>query len=309
MYDFVGNVLNRLGRHDEAIAVYSRAIELDPKYVKAYISLGNTLKTQRKLDEAIACFRKAIELKPDFDSAHHYLGSALAAQGKLDEAIACYREAIELKPDFAWAHANLGSVLAVQGKLDEAIACCRKSIELNPKWSWAHVNLGNGLGQQGKLDEAVAAYREANRLKPDDAGARDALARGLNGLAWNLATHSEAARRDPNGAVSMAKEAVELKPQEGGYCNTLGTALYRAGRWKDAIETLEMADRLSAGKHLGYNAFFIAMAHWQLGDKDNARMWRDKAALWIEKNQPKSEELRRFRAEAEELITLKKKKD
>jgi superkiller protein 3 len=304
MYDFVGNVLNRLGRHDEAIAVYRRAIELDPKYVRAYISLGNTLKTQGKLDEAIACFRKAIELKPDFDSVHNFLGSALAAQGKLDEAIACYRKAIQLNPNFAWAYANLGSALAVQGKLDEAIAACRKSIEVNPKWSWAHVNLGNGLSQQGKLDEAVAAYREAIRLKPDDAGARDALARGLNSLAWTLATHPEPARRDPNGAVSMAKEAVELKPREGSYCNTLGTALYRVGRWKDAIETLERADRLQGGKRLGYCAFFIAMAHWQLGDHERARKCYDQAVEWMDRDEPKNEELRRFREEATGLMKV-----
>ena len=75
------------------------------------------------------------------------------------------------------------------------------------------------------------------------------------------------------------------------------------------IETLQSADQLQGGKRLGYCAFFIAMAHWQLDDKDNARMWCDKAALWMEKNQPKSEELRRFRAEAEELMKAEQQKD
>jgi len=47
--------------------------------------------------------------------------------------------------------------------------------------------------------------------------------------------------------------------------------------------------------------FFLAMTRWQLGDKQEARKWYDKAVQWMEKNQPKDEELIRFRAEAEEF--------
>ena len=48
--------------------------------------------------------------------------------------------------------------------------------------------------------------------------------------------------------------------------------------------------------------FFLAMAHWQLGEKDKARQWYDRAVEWMDKNEPMNEELRRFRNEAEELI-------
>src|SRR5262249_49881056 len=101
----------------------------------------------------------------------------------------------------------------------------------------------------------------------------------------------------------------ELMPQEGIYCKTLGTALYRAGRWKDAIETLVSADQLLGGKHLGHNALFIAMAHWQLGNKEEARRWYDKAVEWMDKNQPTNEELDRFRAEAAGLMKVEQNKD
>ena len=51
------------------------------------------------------------------------------------------------------------------------------------------------------------------------------------------------------------------------------------------------------------------MAHWQLGDKEAARKWYDRAVEWMETNQPKDEQLRRFRAEAAELLGVEKKKD
>jgi hypothetical protein len=50
--------------------------------------------------------------------------------------------------------------------------------------------------------------------------------------------------------------------------------------------------------------FFLAMAHWQLDEKDKARKWFDQAVEWMDKNQPKNEELRRFRAEAAELMKI-----
>ena len=50
------------------------------------------------------------------------------------------------------------------------------------------------------------------------------------------------------------------------------------------------------------------MANWQLGEKDKARQWYDKAAQWMEKNEPKNEELRRFRKEAEELLVVRAEK-
>lgn len=51
--------------------------------------------------------------------------------------------------------------------------------------------------------------------------------------------------------------------------------------------------------------FFLAMAHQQLGEKQQAREWYDRATEWMDKNEPKNEELRCFRAEAFELLKLK----
>ena len=50
----------------------------------------------------------------------------------------------------------------------------------------------------------------------------------------------------------------------------------------------------------------MAMAHSQLGDKEQARKWYDRAVAWMEKNDPKNEELARFRVEAEDLLKIAK---
>jgi hypothetical protein len=51
-----------------------------------------------------------------------------------------------------------------------------------------------------------------------------------------------------------------------------------------------------------YDWFFLAMAHWRLGDRDKARTWFGRAVKWMDAHQPQDVELRRFRAEAEALL-------
>ena len=92
-----------------------------------------------------------------------------------------------------------------------------------------------------------------------------------------------------------------------GHWNTLGVAHYHAVNWKAATVALKKSDELLKGNELSFNAFFLAMAHWQLGNKDEARKWYDQAVGWMEKNKPHDEELRRFRAEAEALLKIEKK--
>jgi hypothetical protein len=52
---------------------------------------------------------------------------------------------------------------------------------------------------------------------------------------------------------------------------------------------------------------FLALAHWHLGEQENARELYDRAVGWMDKNEPKNEEMRRFRAEAAQLLELKDK--
>ncbi|NQV99220.1 MAG: tetratricopeptide repeat protein, partial [Rhodospirillales bacterium] len=60
-----------------------------------------------KLDECVTSYNKAITIKPDYAEAHSNLGIALQALGKIKEAVTSYNKAISIKPDYAEAHSNL----------------------------------------------------------------------------------------------------------------------------------------------------------------------------------------------------------
>ena len=108
-------------------------------------------------------------------------------------------------------------------------------------------------------------------------------------------------------ALALSKKAVELAPRSEMAWRSLGMAQYRAGEWKASIEALEKSIELNNNGADSLHWFFLAMAHWQLGDKTQARTWYDKAVPWMEKNQPKNEKLVRFRAEAAALLEVNEK--
>jgi tetratricopeptide (TPR) repeat protein len=112
--------------------------------------------------------------------------------------------------------------------------------------------------------------------------------------------------RNPRRAVELASKAVELEPKQGMYRNTLGAAHCRAGEWPAAIEALNKSMELRQGGD-AFDWYFLAMAEWQRGNKDEARKWYDKAVEWAEKNAKDNEELKRFSAEASALLGMKDK--
>ena len=260
-----------------------------------------------QLDEAIRYYTAALALRQRNPGASVNLGNALKCKGELDGAITAYRDALQEHPDYAIAHEGLGLALEKKGCLDEAIAELRETIRLR-NYVLDYIILGNMLAQKGLWDEAIAIYKQAIKLDPKHAkvhqwGRAYELGNVYNAWAWLLATAPDATARNPEEAVKLAKRALELGPQNAAYWNTLGVAQYRAGAWKEASLALQKSMELRNGGD-AFDWFFIGMAHWQLGQKEEARMQYERALQWMKENLPQESELRRFRSEAEALLGI-----
>jgi tetratricopeptide (TPR) repeat protein len=131
-------------------------------------------------------------------------------------------------------------------------------------------------------------------------------AQSLNDQAWSLATAPDPQMRDPQTAVKQAQQAVTLAPNTPDFWNTLGVAQYRNGNFKEAIPSLMKYRELRTSDAEYSNPFFLAMAHQQLGNKDEALQWYNRAVEWMEKKQAKSAMMLRTRAEAAELLGIEK---
>jgi serine/threonine protein kinase/Flp pilus assembly protein TadD len=161
------------------------------------------------------------------------------------------------------------------------------------------------LWRLGRHGEAIRECEEllafqVRTLKPRQPEVLDTL----DALAWYLATAPDAKDRNPRRAIELAKELVDATPEHGPRWNTLGVAYYRADDATNAIAALEKSEELSRGQLLGPNGLFLAMAHWRLGRRDDARAWYDRAVGSMEKNRSSDPELLQFRAEAARLLGL-----
>ena len=177
------------------------------------------------------------------------------------------------------------------------------------------------LEQAGRPQEFIAAFRQgaaiADRLMADFPTepeyqktlvlAQNNLAQ--NNLAWTLVRSADPELRDPATATELARKAVESWREKWIILEHPGVlAHYRSGEWKAAIEALTKSMELLHDENESFNTFFLAMAHWKLGDKTQSRSRYDKADSWMVKYQPKNPELVGFRGEAAALLGVNKTK-
>jgi tetratricopeptide (TPR) repeat protein len=254
------------------------------------------------LDPGLYVLRKAQDDYPGDFWINYYLGGVLLANN-IDrrEAVSCLRCAVAIRPQSCAALDHLGRALEANGQRDDAIACYQKAIKHQPDAVWPQVHLGNALRRKGQPGEAIASYRRAIALKSDSAEAH-------RGLAWLRANCPDSRFRDLAEAVALANKAAELAPTDGNSWNTQGAVLFRAGHWQAAVTALEKTQAIRNGGD-SFTWFFLGMAHWQLGRKDQGRECYDRGVAWMVKNQPDNEELCQFRTEAAELMSVETKKD
>ena len=115
---------------DRAIADYSEAIRLNPKFVQAYHSRGAAFMTKGDLNKAIADFTETIKLSPKFVAAYKHRAECWYAKRDYDRAIADFTEAIRLGE--AYLIGDRGYLWHLKGNFDQAIADYTEAIKRRP---------------------------------------------------------------------------------------------------------------------------------------------------------------------------------
>ena len=152
---------------------------------------------------------------------------------------------------------------------------------------------GTSLRQGNRLAAALD-FRLVTILDPDNAEAH-------NHFAWAMTSVPlQTTAFNISRAVDSAKKAVELKPEEWMYWNTLGVAAFRTRDWKLAQTALEKSIHLNNGGG-AIDFFFLAMTRWNQGKHEEAKKWYDQAATYVKHN-PGDPELQQFHEEAKWLL-------
>ncbi len=260
-FNGLGASLAEQSRHEEATAVYQRAIELDPDSAFPYNNLGNAYSNLGRDKEAIPVYQRAIELDPDSAFPHNGLGNAYDNLGRHEEAIAAYQKAIQLDPQFAFPHNGLGNAYSNLSWHEEAIAAYQRAIELDPDSAVPHNGLGNAYSNLGRNEEAIAAYQRAIELDPQFAFPHN----GLGNAYSNLGRHE--------GAIAAYQRAIKLDPDSAFPHNGLGNAYDNLGRHEEAIGEYKRAIKLDSKSPIAH--FSLARIYRKRGrDKEHAEQIR-----------------------------------
>jgi len=232
------------GDYEKAIQHYEEALRIDPEIAEIHNNLGIPYYLSGDYEKAIQHYEEALRIDPGYADAHYNLGLVQAVQGRLKDAVQHYRQAVKIDPKHTKAHYELGVMSLKQGRKDEAIAHFRRVLALDAEDPEAHRNLAMVLADQGKHEEAIEHYREAIRLRPDDPSS-------YNNLAWIRATHPDPGLRNGTEAVALAEKACQLWGRgEVDLLDTLAAAFAEAGRFPEAVATLEEAISLATSPGL-----------------------------------------------------------
>jgi len=177
------------GQYDEAIALYQKALEIDPGYAPAWLWLSEKYGAKAimglmPLDEGMKLGRQALgkvlAIDPDNAAAHAALGwMALYHDRDLAASARHLEHALALDPADRVALDNGLQLNEALGRLDESVELTEYFVSLDPMDPRNHALLGNAYLDAGRLDDAMGSYRAALNLAPDGHGQHADIARVL----------------------------------------------------------------------------------------------------------------------------------
>jgi tetratricopeptide (TPR) repeat protein len=221
------------GNIEQAVADFSKAIELNPQDARGYRSRGVAWHHKRDLDKAIADLSKAILMDPGDALTYYNRGVVWHDKGRFGEAIEDYTQYIKLDPDSAGAYFNRGCAWEKKGDLDRAIADYTQAVKLKSNDGAFYYNRGIAFYKRHEFDPAFADFTKTVEIRPEDADA-------LSYFALFLAASPRDHHRDGTKAVQLALSAVKRDPNYFSL-SALAAAYAEIGKFEDATTTQEQA--------------------------------------------------------------------
>jgi eukaryotic-like serine/threonine-protein kinase len=249
-------------------------------------------------------FRQAIAIDPAYAAAHAGLADASTMRALFDSSMSATllptaqteaQEALALDPKSAEAHEALALFDRSTWKFQAADDEFRHAEELNPNYFNALEGYAGYLARMGRFNEAMDQAHRALTLNPLSKPAQLEIALVL-GLARDypkaIAQNQMVLQSDPNDLVaySQISSCYFYSGNYGKYVESVERILQIEGqpkvaaKFKQAYESggIKGTDRWDIARHsdpskAGYNPWGVGLDYADLGDKNDAFLWLEKA--------------------------------
>lgn len=180
-----GEVLLASGDAKNAVPLLERAVQADPERPRLHFQIASAYTNLGEVDEALAAFSREIEINEDPEIQYlAYLNrSILLKRGKRwADAAASLEQALLLKPDQPDAYAELTTLYLSAGDLSQATAALARGAEVGFRSARLYFNVGARLYNERQYEQAEAAFRSAIEIDGEMAEAEKSLAATLSKL-------------------------------------------------------------------------------------------------------------------------------
>ncbi|CZT15028.1 related to 20S cyclosome subunit (BimA/Nuc2/Cdc27) [Ramularia collo-cygni] len=212
----VGNAFSLAREHDQAIAAFKRATQIDPKFGYTWTLMGHEHIANEAYDSALASFRHSVSVDRRAYSGWYGLGKAYQCMGKLEDAEKHYRIASNINPSNSTLLVCIGVVLERLRNKKGALANYTKALELAPDSALARFKKARVLMHMKYYDDALGELEILKNQAPDEANVHFLLGKCFKGLGERgeaLRAFTEALNLDTK-AAPFIKEAMEALDEE-----------------------------------------------------------------------------------------------
>jgi tetratricopeptide (TPR) repeat protein len=272
-YTMQGDIHLEVYEFDEAIADFTKAIELNPKNPFAYVGRGEAYFNKYQYDQAISDLSKALDLDhenldPKNADYNYFRGHAYGMKGQYDQAIADFTNAIELSHQtiadpntdikesvsirlvLYLIYDSRGQAYLRKGQYDQALSDANKAIELAPKYAYAYLLKGDACESLKRTKEAIEAYKNYIKYSQDVAQIKEVKKqiaelekqkRGQEADYGDEVTDLLTKGYDffnkgqYDQAITYANKVLERDPQSVGAYALRGDAYLKKGQYDQAI--------------------------------------------------------------------------
>lgn len=132
-YQMRAEVLWQMRQPKEAEKDIDKLLSMDPEDESALLLKGEIIANVKNEELAMEIIDKVLKLNPFSEKAYLLKGKCLIAKQALDEAIAVYDEAIEINPNFVQAYHERGRAKLLKGDKAGSMEDLKRAIEMAPE--------------------------------------------------------------------------------------------------------------------------------------------------------------------------------
>ncbi len=214
----------------KAIDRLNDILKARPAELKVRDYLGYLYEESKDTKKAVETYTFNVQLEPTFFEGHLHLGALHYRLKQFPEAIEHLSRAVALNPKQPEAYIVLGLAYIQKEQFQKSAEVFEEGIRHNPKSADLQFNLGTAYDKLNRFDDVVRVMEAAIKLDPHHADA-------LNYLGYSYAERGVKIDQ----ALSLTKQAVALKPENGYYVDSLGWAFFKSGLLTEALAQIRRA--------------------------------------------------------------------